>query len=82
MLIGTLMLSIPILMIFNIKPDAKDMLNLVLGFFLAKGGDAVAYLLNSTAGSSQKTAAMVNMARDRRADDPAADDFTIPEPPK
>lgn len=69
MLIGTLMASIPVLMLMPVPVDAADLLNLVLGFFLAKGGDAVAYLLNSTAGSNAKTDAMVDMSR-RQNDKP------------
>lgn len=95
MLIGTLMLSVPILMAWPIPPRAEQMLNLVLGFFLAKGGDAVAYLLNSTAGSNAKTDAVIDMAAQHRRQPqpvtvenkpdnpvPVTDEFAIPDPPK
>lgn len=62
-LVLTLMGSIPTLMLLPIPAESKDLLNIVLGFFVAKTGDAVAYLLNSTAGSKTKTDAMVAMAQ-------------------
>lgn len=86
LLILTLTGSIPLLLAVPIPDRAEQLLNVVLGFFIAKGGDAVAYLLNSTEGSKAKTDAMVDLAR--RSPPPTdpgrkfpPDDLTIPEPP-
>lgn len=86
LLILTLMGSIPTLLAWPIPAESKDLLNIVLGFFVAKAGDAIAYLLNSTEGSKAKTDAMVALAS--RAGDPPPDprpfppdDLAIPDPP-
>ena len=83
LLILTLMASIPTLMLLPIPDKAEQLLNVVLGFFIAKGGDAVAYLLNSTDGSKAKTDAMLALAE--KAQPPAVTprpDLDIPPLPE
>lgn len=83
LLLLTLTGSIPLLLFAPI-PDANEkIIYLIIGTFVAKAGDAVAYLLNSTESSKSKTDAMVDLAR--RAPppaDPAPDTFwKTPDPP-
>lgn len=84
-LILTLMGSIPTLLVSPIPADNKDLLIAVLGFFVAKAGDAIGYLLNSTAGSKTKTDAMVAMATAQPPPlppvPPLAGDIDIPPAP-
>ncbi len=79
-LLMVLAASIPTLMLLPVPDKAEQLLNVVLGFFIAKGGDAVAYLLNSTEGSKAKTEAILAASKPQPKPLPA-DDFTIPSPP-
>lgn len=78
-LLMVLAASIPTLMLLPLPEKAEQLLNVVLGFFIAKGGDAVAYLLNSTEGSKAKTDAILAASKPQPAPLPA-DEFTIPPP--
>ena len=81
LLILTLMGSIPILLVWPIPVESKDLLNIVLGFFVAKAGDAIGYLLNSNEGSKRKTDAMVAAMTGRRSTDAPRPDLDIPPIP-
>lgn len=97
MLLGTLILSLPTLLLVDVPKANETFLNIVLGWFIAKGSDAVGYLINSTQDSSVKTKAVIDMASnggqpplaqvlgpDTTATvttGPAPDDFAIPAKP-
>lgn len=58
LLIATLMVSLPVFLTVPVRPDAKDYILIVLGWFTAKGSDAIAYLLNSTDNSARRSETM------------------------
>lgn len=61
-LIFTLVLSLPALLAFTIPEANKTFMNILIGWFIAKGSDAVGFLLNSTDRSQAKDAALNALA--------------------
>lgn len=59
LLIATLMASLPTFLLMEPPAASETFLNIVLGWFIAKGSDAIAYLLGSTANSATRNEAMV-----------------------
>jgi hypothetical protein len=84
LLIATLMASLPLFLFHRVPAEAKDYVLIVLGWFTAKGSDAIAYLINSTQDSGEKnqTIHRATEALAARAAAPAEAGFEIPAPPR
>lgn len=75
-LLLTLIAAVPTLLTVPIPEDSREVLVALLGWFMAKGSDAIGYLLNSTEGSKAKneaTAAALSTATQALADRSASD---------
>lgn len=84
LLIFTLMACLPIFLLIPVPERSEAFVNIIVGWFIAKGGDAIAWLLNSTEQSARRNAA--NGEALKRATEALAakrglvgDEFAIPK---